>query len=674
MANFSLMMSEYPSFEEELAAIDFSDLELKYACKLDENYGNILIIDHLPTVDAAKEDKLLAVLKKKYFGPANAELVEGGVFMPKGEDGQSKGYGFFQFLSVEQAEAAYGSVHGVRLDKSHQLYAIRFNDFDRLAQVPDEYLAPEIEEYKEKEYLKDWLSDPMARDQFATLSAGNAVQVCWGPRSGPAEIVEERKPWTDAYIQWSPKGSYLATVHGPGVMLWGGRSWTRLGRFPHENVKFISFSEDETFLVTMSLPDLARPTEQNLMVWDIQSGILVRAMQVEPSAGDEPIAWPVLKFSHNDKYAAMASQGNLSIFETGQGFSLVDKKPLEVPGIKEVSWSPVDYKLVYWVPETDNIPARVAMIDAPSKMVLRTKNLFNVDSCAFAWQSNGDYLSVQVNRFAGKNKKTLSTNLEIFRLREKNIPVEVLEFKETLQAVSWEPNGERLLCAVPAEFKSIVNFYTMKGPDSTIKLLSTVERKQVNRFFWSPTGTNLIMADLGSANAFLEFWNVNEMALMATKEHFLATDVQWDPSGRYVTSFVSVWKQNTSDTGYCIWDMKGDLITKQSFPRFSTFLWRPRPSTLLSADKLKEIKKNYKLYAASFEAADLLASNMESSDSAAVRLAAVRAWNAFRTKCLDRRAANDEKRAALVPNVASKETAIADQWIEEVLEETEEVL
>ena len=45
--------------------IDYSDLEEKFkAPTLNENYDNIIIIDHLPKVDEKKCEKLLAVLKK----------------------------------------------------------------------------------------------------------------------------------------------------------------------------------------------------------------------------------------------------------------------------------------------------------------------------------------------------------------------------------------------------------------------------------------------------------------------------------------------------------------------------------------------------------------------------------------------------------------------------------
>ena len=42
-------------------------------------------------------------------------------------------------------------------------------------------------------------------------------------------------------------------------------------------------------------------------------------------------------------------------------------------------------------------------------------------------------------------------------------------------------------------------------------------------------------------NGALEFYDLNEVTLMNVGEHFTATDVEWDPSGRYVSTSVSWW-------------------------------------------------------------------------------------------------------------------------------------
>ena len=59
------------------------------------------------------------------------------------------------------------------------------------------------------------------------------------------------------------------------------------------------------------------------------------------------------------------------------------------------------------------------------------------------WQSNGDFLCIKTD--LTKTKKSTVTNLEIFNVREKNIPVEVIEVKDTVIAFSWEPKGERFI-------------------------------------------------------------------------------------------------------------------------------------------------------------------------------------------------------------------------------------
>lgn len=37
----------------------------------------------------------------------------------------------------------------------------------------------------------------------------------------------------------------------------------------------------------------------------------------------------------------------------------------------------------------------------------------------------------------------------------------------------------------------------------------------------------------------LEFWDTEEMTLLSAGEHFMAQEVQWDPTGRYVATIVN---------------------------------------------------------------------------------------------------------------------------------------
>lgn len=41
----------------------------------------------------------------------------------------------------------------------------------------------------------------------------------------------------------------------------------------------------------------------------------------------------------------------------------------------------------------------------------------------------------------------------------------------------------------------------------------------------------------------LEFYDTNDMSMMNSMDHANATDLEWDPTGRYVVTSVSFWNQ-----------------------------------------------------------------------------------------------------------------------------------
>lgn len=65
---------------------------------------------------------------------------------------------------------------------------------------------------------------------------------------------------------------------------------------------------------------------------------------------------------------------------------------------RDFSWSPGDNIIAFWVPEDKDIPARVTLMQMPSRQEIRVRNLFNVVDCKLHWQRNGDYLCVKVDR------------------------------------------------------------------------------------------------------------------------------------------------------------------------------------------------------------------------------------------------------------------------------------
>jgi translation initiation factor 3 subunit B len=148
--------------------------------------------------------------------------------------------------------------------------------------------------------------------------------------------------------------------------------------------------------------------------------------------------------------------------------------------------------------------------------------------------------------------------------------------------------------------------YTENVPE--LHLVEKLEGRQCNVIFWSPAGTNIIMASLGdTASGTLEFYDVDSKT-MVVKEHYRANQVLWDPAGRSVATIVSQPIEGghfkfAMDNGYVLWSFQGKQLHQESFETFYMFAWRPRPQ-LLSASEVRKVERNLKTYEEQFEKAD----------------------------------------------------------------------
>lgn len=330
----------------------------------------------------------------------------------------------------------------------------------------------------------------------------------------------------------------------------------------------------------------------------------------------------------------------LSVYET-PSFGLLDKKSVKICGIRDFNWSPTDNVLAYWVAEDKDVPARVTLLEIPNRNEIRNKNLFSVADCKIHWQKSGDYLCVKVDRYSKVRREKSETkysgmyyNFEIFHMREKQIPVDSVESKEPIQAFAWEPIGSKF-AIIHGESPSIsVSFYGVKIGQAP-SLLKKLEKKACNHLFWSPSGQFIVLAGLGNMGGALEFIDTNDFVIMNTTDHFQISDVDWDPTGRYVVTGVSCWKTK-NDTGYWIWSFQGKILKRVNLDNFAQLLWRPRPSSLLTLEQQKEIKKNLKKYYAQFESKDRMRMTKASKELIEKRATLMKTFEEYRQKRVEK--------------------------------------
>jgi uncharacterized protein with WD repeat len=107
---------------------------------------------------------------------------------------------------------------------------------------------------------------------------------------------------------------------------------------------------------------------------------MLRSFPTPAEKKGDKTEWPMLKWSHDESYVAKMTsgeQGIIYVYET-PSMGLMGKKSIKVENLMEFSWSPTDNRIAYWTPEKDNVPARVTLIDIPSRNIVRTKNFFGV--------------------------------------------------------------------------------------------------------------------------------------------------------------------------------------------------------------------------------------------------------------------------------------------------------
>ncbi|KAI1370960.1 eukaryotic translation initiation factor 3 [Hypoxylon crocopeplum] len=718
--------------------IDISDLREKYEVQLEQGYDTFVVIDGLPEVTEDQKPKLVKFLLKKLN--QIGKVTEEQIYMPV-EDGRSLRFAFVEYTSAAEAAAAVRQLDMVPLDKRHTLRVNKMTDIDRYGRegrVDENYVPPKIEEFTEKEHLRSFLADPSGRgrDQFA-MYRDDIVGVFWNNEKEPPENIIERLNWTEGFIRWSPLGTYLVSVHQQGVQLWGGASWSRLKRFAHPLVNTLDFSLGEKYIVTwstkaISVPDDGHPQlsldedGKNYVIWDVETAKPLRsfASMDVPAPSDphsppkpQPKLWPAFKWSADDKYVARMTPGScISVYELPR-MGLLDKTTIKVEGVMDFEWAPAtpqregvkqyEQLFCFWTPEIGSNPAKVGLMSIPSKQIIRSLNLFSVTDAKLHWQTDATYLSVKVDRHS-KSKKSQATTLEIFRVKEKGVPVEVVDtIKDTVINFAWEPKGDRFVIITTPEPtgptavapKTSVSFFCpekVKGPAvGNFKHLRTLEKKNSNAIYWSPKGRFVVVATVANQQSSdLEFFDLDfegekpesdkdltaNLQLMNTGDHYGITDIQWDPSGRFVASWSTVWK-HTMENGYHIYDFKGELLREEHIDKFKQWMWRPRPATLLSKEEQKQIRKNLREYSKVFEQED--AERGASADLAVVeaRRRLLDEWLAWRASVDEEL---EEERLALGlpahPDEADAKAAengeeqVIEEIVEEVLEESEEII
>ncbi|EPZ33236.1 dipeptidyl peptidase IV/CD26, N-terminal domain-containing protein [Rozella allomycis CSF55] len=629
--------------------VEYPDLEEKYKVEQETGYDNYVVVIGLPIVEPAKKDKLFAYIKAK-VSPVFAEAKD--ALMPF-TDGKSHGALFVEFETAELANKFSKAADNFRFDKNHTLTANVMTEVDRIMNMEEEFKEPEMPEYEEKGNMKEWLLDELSREQFSFVS-GNKLNVKWYI-GDQAEIAFEQKN-VDKYV-WSPLGTYLAGRTQTHVVMCGGSGFKPVLTFHHPKVVSFEFSPMENYLITYSNSE---SEEYQTFVWDVRTGQKIRGFKGATS----------FKFSYNDEYVAKVHDKAVFVYKT-ETMELLEKKSIRMGEIADFEWSPVANIIAFWSRVEPNVPARIVLMKIPTREIIRSKNLFNVEKCSIYWQNKGEFVAFKVDKL---QKKLTTFNLEIFKITEKDCPVEMIDLSSDISDLAWEPERSRFVTSTIVGRKTNLSLYELQN--GSFKLIRTFERGLIHRVFWSPKGRFCIFAGHEDYDAITEFWDLNtdkSKIKMLISLACPSSGILWEASGRFIVSYCSSAKLKGS-MGFKIYDFKGSLLYQEGVTEFSSFAWRPRPPTTLPEDQIKEIKKNLKTYSDKFEEEDRLRSDKAYREVVERRSRLKNEWFSWFNAAKKLWDESKSERIALFDGIdfdeAASNDSVLEDWNEVVIKET----
>ena len=342
-------------------------------------------------------------------------IHENGLRMPTDADGSTTGFAFIEFGNAQETTGASEQTEGYKLDKAHIFKVSRFDDFAKYEAVPDTYKTPEPKPYVARENTQSYMLDERGgRPVPAPGIRPREPRIHWNDsqKNEPVEVYK-RDFWTESYVQWSPRGNYLATVHRQGVALWGGPGFARFQKFSHNGVQFIEFSPCERYLASGSTHEETREATVVVNFFDTRGPVPSSARSRGPSPSSPPAAAASPGPCSSGRVPRRAAPFSRAWARTrcrctaprngprGQEVHQARRRPrlLLVP--------PADPILSVYQPEQGAGPAcaRGAHRRLPSKREIRSKNLFSVSDVRMFWQQSGDYFEVKVDRHTKTKKR-----------------------------------------------------------------------------------------------------------------------------------------------------------------------------------------------------------------------------------------------------------------------------
>lgn len=136
------------------------------------------------------------------------------------------------------------------------------------------------------------------------------------------------------------------------------------------------------------------------------------------------------------------------------------------------------------------------------------------------------------------------------------------------------------------------------------------------------------------------------------------------------------------ENGYHLFTFSGVLLSENPIEKFKQLLWRPRPATLLSKDEQRTIRRNLREYSREFDEEDKYAVDIANTQIVEERRRLLEEWFSWMEReeeeikeereMLGKPDPKEELALARTKSAASEDAQVVEEYLEDVIEESEE--
>jgi len=194
------------------------------------------------------------------------------------------------------------------------------------------------------------------------------------------------------------------------------------------------------------------------------------------------------------------------------------------------------------------------------------------------------------------------------------VPVDIVEVKDTVKTFHWETGGDRfaIITTDDTGHKPKLVFYQLRTEKCEQVCSLDLPANSFTDVFWAPGGQYFVCAAMqGGDLLFGGLMPDNKLEVLHRDEHFMLTNVEWDPSSRYVLTAVTQPMRDEGsgfkyqmEAGYALWTFQGRQLHKQQKEKLYVVCWRPHPPSLLTDKEENDIRKNIKKFSKKYDALD----------------------------------------------------------------------